>query len=166
METSNYNNQRGNSRSHNSGPRQFDNSDNYNQRGRGRGRGQGRGRGHGGNRGGGGGGRGNFRGSKNDMKNNRKDQYHNRAANNNSYRTTDLGSNLPVSIDLTNEALVEHIGEIFFKESFLEDPWKKVVHVPEVQENLDNQENYENQGNDDNGENQEDVNEENEDEGV
>jgi len=37
-----------------------------------------------------------------------------------------MENNLPSSIDLTNSGLVEHIGEIFFKESFLEDPWNKL----------------------------------------
>ena len=101
------------------------NYDQYNQghrgggnRGRG-GRGGGFNRGRGG-RGGRGGGRG---GSKMQNKSNNKFQQF--GSGNNNYQVMSIQNNLPDKIDLKNPALVEYIGEIFFKESFLQDPWKK-----------------------------------------
>ena len=135
MEPGNNNNQRGGHRGHNSNPRQFQDSE-YRPRG-----GGGRGRGDRGGRGG----RGGFRGSRNDIKNNRKAQYHHRVAQNANYSTMDMSKNLPYSIDLTNVALVEHVGEIFYKDSFLMDPWQERPRGQAAQDNQGNDGNVEDQ---------------------
>lgn len=90
-----------------------------------------------GNRGGGGRGRGRGGGGghrphrgRGESKLTRK--FNNRANQRNNYNSYNnnvisMQNNLPASIDLTNQALVEHIGEIFYKESFLEDPWNNIT---------------------------------------
>ena len=57
-----------------------------------------------------------------------------------------MQNNLPATVDLKNPALVEYIGEIFFKESFLEDPWKKEENNPQENEQIEGEENLEGEG--------------------
>lgn len=139
MEPANYNNQRGGHRGHNSNPRQFQNSEYHPKRGGGQGRGDRGGRG----------GRGGFRGSRNDRKDNRKGHYRHQVSQNANYQTMDMSNNLPYSIDLTNQALVEHVGEIFYKDSFLMDPWQERPRVQKIQDNQGNQGNTEEQNGED-----------------
>ena len=111
MESDNHSRQRGNYNHHN----------HRNHRG-GRGGRGGRGRG----RGGGGGGNGGGGYSKLEHKMVQKGQFREQKVNNNYHVLNNSRNNLPASIDLKDAALVEYVGEMFFKESFLQNPWDKI----------------------------------------
>lgn len=63
--------------------------------------------------------------SRNDRKWASKAQHHNRVAYNTAHIMETMKTSVPASIDLKNPGLITYVGEIYFKDSFLEDPWNE-----------------------------------------
>ncbi len=57
---------------------------------------------------------------------NKIEYFKNKSYNNSYHVVGSMNTNLPATIDLLNKDLVTYVGEILYKDTFLEDPWSKI----------------------------------------